>query len=545
MKKLSDCRVLLVDDAKANLDILVEGLKADHKLSLALNGETALQIAAKMPPDLVLLDIMMPGLDGYEVCRRLRAMPEMAEVPIMFLSSLEEVQNKTKGFEVGANDYLTKPFDMLEVKARVRSLLKAKAYSDAAKEQIASELRVAREIQMGMLPHDFTPFEKAYGVSFGAVLEPAREVGGDLYGVCVGGPDRLVVFLGDVSGKGIPASMFMVRAISLARLLARDIAEPERILARLNDELATDNPSGMFVTFLSAVFEPQSGRLTIANAGHCRPVLLPADGAPCWAVKNLGTALGFEPGLEFERTELNLKPGDTLILYSDGVSEAFNPQEECYGNDRLLTDAGTLAGQAAPNITASLLKKVRTYVNGAPQSDDIAILTLKIQQEKTERTENPVDSVQLSPLTPVQNVACLNLELAATPEEVMRGVEALQEFAAAQRVPEKMIFGLALALEECGSNIVNHALKRDAQRKFQVLLERSGDSFLLELRDDGPAFDPTRAAPKKPQAEDDDLPGGWGIELVRRQMDEVTYRREGERNVLRLRKQLVSAPPAA
>src|SRR5215831_16881478 len=152
MKNLSDCRVLLVDDAKANLDILVEGLKTDHKLSLALNGETALQVAARNTPDLVLLDIVMPGIDGYEVCRRLRASPETAEIPIMFLSSLEEVQNKTRGFEAGANDYLTKPFEMLEVQARVRSLLKAKAYNDAAKEQLAADLRIAREIQMGMIP---------------------------------------------------------------------------------------------------------------------------------------------------------------------------------------------------------------------------------------------------------------------------------------------------------------------------------------------------------------------------------------------------------
>src|SRR5262245_27766913 len=339
MKNLADCRVLLVDDAKANLDILVEGLKADHKLSLAMNGEMALQVAAKLPPDLVLLDIVMPGLDGYEVCRRLRQMPETAEVPIMFLSSLEEVQNKTRGFEAGANDYLTKPFEMLEVKARVRSLLKAKAYSDAAKEQIASELRVAREIQMGMLPHDFTAFEQAYHLEFGAVLEPAREVGGDLYGVCGSGPERVVVFLGDVSGKGIPASMFMVRAISLARLLAREIPEPERILARLNDELAADNPSGMFVTFLCAVFEPGTGKLTLANAGHCRPLLLPAGEPPRWAVQNLGTALGFEPGLEFQRTELILRHGDALILYSDGVTEAFNPGDECYGDKQLLADA--------------------------------------------------------------------------------------------------------------------------------------------------------------------------------------------------------------
>ena len=378
MKNLSDCRVLLVDDAKANLDILVEGLKSDHKLSLALNGEMALQIAARTPPDLVLLDIVMPGLDGYEVCRRLRQMPETAEVPIMFLSSLEEVQNKTRGFEAGANDYLTKPFEMLEVKARVRSLLKAKAYSDAVKEQIASELRVAREIQMGMLPHDFAGMEQAYGVEFGAVLEPAREVGGDLYGVCAAGPERLVVFLGDVSGKGSPASMFMVRAISLARLLSREIAEPERILARLNDELAADNPSGMFVTFLCGVFEPGSGRLVLANGGHCRPVLLPAGEAPRWAVKNLGTALGFEPGLEFERTELTLRAGDALIFYTDGVSEAFNPQDECYGNDRLLADAGILAGQSPGALTAGLLQKVRAFVGTAPQSDDIAILALRV-----------------------------------------------------------------------------------------------------------------------------------------------------------------------
>ena len=378
MKNLADCRILLVDDAKANLDILVEGLKADHKLSLALNGETALQLAARTPPDLVLLDIVMPGLDGYEVCRRLRQMPETAEVPIMFLSSLEEVQNKTRGFEVGGNDYLTKPFEMLEVKARVRSLLKAKAYSDAVKEQIASELRVAREIQMGMLPHDFAPLEQAYGVELSAVLEPAREVGGDLYGVCAAGPERLVVFLGDVSGKGIPASMFMVRAISLARLLSREIAEPERILARLNDELAADNPSGMFVTFLCAVFEPASGRLTLANAGHCRPVLLRAGAPPAWAVKNLGTALGFEPGLEFERTEMKLRSGDILVFYTDGVSEAFNPQDTCYGDERLLADAASFPGQSARAITAGLLQRVRAFAGTAPQSDDIAILALRV-----------------------------------------------------------------------------------------------------------------------------------------------------------------------
>lgn len=383
MKKLTECRVLLVDDAKANLDILVEGLKSDHKLSLALNGPMALQVARRLPPDLVLLDIVMPEMDGYEVCRQLRQMPETCEVPIMFLSSLEEVQNKTRGFEAGANDYLTKPFEMLEVKARVRSLLKAKAYNDAAKEQIASELRVAHDIQMGMLPHDFSAIERAYQVSFGAVLEPAREVGGDLYGVCAADAERLVVFLGDVSGKGIAASMFMVRAISLARLLAREIAEPERILGRLNDELAIDNPSGMFVTFLCGVFEPKFSRLMLANAGQCRPVLVPRDQDPRWAVKNLGTALGFEPGLEFERTELMLRQGDALVFYTDGVSEAFNEAEECYGNERLLAAAAAVKGLQAPAMAEGLLEQVRGFVGTAKQSDDIAILTLSVTKDGT------------------------------------------------------------------------------------------------------------------------------------------------------------------
>lgn len=132
----------------------------------------------------------------------------------------------------------------------------------------------------------------------------------------------------------------------------------------------------------------------------------------------------------------------------------------------------------------------------------------------------------------------MNLELHATPEEVMRAVEAMQAFALEQGVPEKLIFGLSLALEECGSNIVNHALQRDGGKTFQVSAERRDDQFVLELRDKGPAFDPTAAAPRKPQAEDDDLPGGWGIQLVRRYTDEIFYTRQGEENILRLTKRI-------
>src|SRR5262245_14604429 len=122
-----DGRILIVDDARTNVDILVDALRHDDKLSVALDGESALKSIERSAPDLVLLDILMPGIDGYEVCRRLRASPKTREIPVMFLSSLEEAHEKARGFEIGGNDYVTKPFELVEVKARVRSLLDRKS----------------------------------------------------------------------------------------------------------------------------------------------------------------------------------------------------------------------------------------------------------------------------------------------------------------------------------------------------------------------------------------------------------------------------------
>ena len=274
VKELSDSRVLIVDDVKTNVDILVEALRDEYKLSVAIDGAAALRSVEKSPPDLVLLDIVMPGLDGYEVCRRLRAHEPTREVPVMFLSSLEDVKNKAQGFEVGGNDYLTKPFEVLEIKARVRSLLKAKAYADAIREAMARDLRIAREIQMGILPADLAAVTKGTGLDVHAVIEPAREVGGDLYEVLRVSDGRVVVALGDVSGKGIPAALFMAVAVTVLRTLARQIAEPDEILRRLNDELAEQNPRGMFVTLQCLVFDLAQRRVSCAGAGHHQLVVV-------------------------------------------------------------------------------------------------------------------------------------------------------------------------------------------------------------------------------------------------------------------------------
>jgi sigma-B regulation protein RsbU (phosphoserine phosphatase) len=378
MKALGDSRILIVDDVKANVDVLVHALRDEYKLAVALDGESALRSAEKAAPDLVLLDIMMPGIDGYEVCRRLRASESTRGVPVMFLSALEDVANKTMGFEVGGNDYLTKPFEILEVKARVRSLLEAKLYADAVREAAARDLRIAREIQMGILPADLASCTKGLPLEVSAAIEPARQVGGDLYEVLRTSDDRVVVALGDVSGKGIPASLFMAVAITVLRTLARDLTDPAEILRRLSDELADRNPRGMFVTIQCLVFDVTAGRVSIAGAGHHELAILSPGQAPRLAYPSTGLPAGLMPGNSIQSESIALSPGDTFVLFSDGVSEAMNAADDFFGDDRLLATLAPLADAPTTAIVDAVMTAVRAFAAGAPQSDDITVVAARV-----------------------------------------------------------------------------------------------------------------------------------------------------------------------
>jgi sigma-B regulation protein RsbU (phosphoserine phosphatase) len=377
MKDLSESRILIVDDVKANVDVLVQALRDEYKLSVALNGETALRSAEKNAPDLVLLDIMMPGIDGYEVCRRLRAAAATREVPVMFLSSLEDVQNKAQGFDAGGNDYLTKPFEILEVKARVRSLLKAKAYNDAVKEQIASELRIAREIQLGILPADISASTHGTGLDIQVALEAAKEVGGDLYEVLRTEDDRVVVVVGDVSGKGIPAALFMAVTTTLVRTIARQYKKPEEVVLRVSDALEAHNPRSLFVTLACAIFDWRERRVTCANAGHPSPVLLRQGSAPSLPLEPTAMVAGVFPGMDVSVQAMELQPGDTLVFYTDGVTEAFNAGGEMFGEERLVAHLAAQQGASAADTVASVLAAVRQHAGEHPQSDDITVLAVR------------------------------------------------------------------------------------------------------------------------------------------------------------------------
>jgi len=377
VKALSDCRVLIVDDVKANVDILVHALSGEYKLSVALGGQQALDAVDRNQPDLVLLDIVMPDIDGYEICRRLRAAEATRELPIMFLSSLEDVKDKARGFEVGGNDYLTKPFEVLEVKARVRSLLKAKSYADAVREAAERDLRIAREIQTGLLPANVAKQVEGTGLDVHAVLEPARQVGGDLYEVVRLDRDRVLVAVGDVSGKGIPAALFMAVAMTLLRSMARQGKPLEVILRDLNDELLAQNPRGMFVTLQCLVFDLAKGTVTCASAGHHGAALILPGHTPRLAFDSTGCVLGLLPAGDVTTETLPLQPGETLVLFTDGVSEALDPNDDLFGEERLLAYLGDSPDRDARDTALGVLDAVRRHAAGAKQSDDITIVSVR------------------------------------------------------------------------------------------------------------------------------------------------------------------------
>jgi serine phosphatase RsbU (regulator of sigma subunit)/anti-sigma regulatory factor (Ser/Thr protein kinase)/HPt (histidine-containing phosphotransfer) domain-containing protein len=527
VKDLSERRVLIVDDVRANVDLLVAALRGEYKISVALDGETALRVAEIRLPDLILLDIMMPTMDGYEVCRRLKRSPATRDIPVVFLTSLKDTEHKAKAFELGAADYVTKPFVMLEVQARVRALLRARAYQETVRELLDSELRVAREIQMGLVPHDFSRLTAGDGPDLFACLEPARAVGGDLYDVFRLDDRRLALVLGDVSGKGIPAALFMVMTLTLVRSIARLTSRPEEVLTRVNEALSADNPSSMFVTLFFAVLDCPTGRLSYASGGHLPPLLLRRGEAPRPLFAQGGPLMGALAGRTFSSAEIQLEPGDLVLAYTDGVTEALAPTGALFGADRLqalLADAGPRTGRDAVD---AVLAGVRAFAGDTEQADDIAMLAIGYRVA----------------LRPARDPAELALDLHATARDVGQAHAAVREFCVARALPGPATDDLILALDEILANIIEHGYRGDAAGVIRLRVRGGAEVMELEIRDRAPAFDPLAAAPP-----DLSIPfsqraiGGLGIHLARSVTDTLEYAREDGENCLRLTKR-APAPP--
>jgi len=391
---------MVVDDTEANIDILLETLAAEYKVLVATDGESALEDIKKNPPDLILLDIMMPGIDGYEVCQKLKEMEITRNIPVIFLTALKEEGDEARGLGLGAVDYITKPFNPELVKARVRNHLDLKRHRNhleelvekrtqeiaerqrveyqlrAAKEKMESELNIAAQIQRSILPSTFPAFPEHQEFDLYAMMVPAREVGGDFYDFFFVDDDYLALIIADVSDKGVPAALFMMISRTIFRSMAKQHKSPSQVLAETNDLLCEGNDTGMFVTANLAFYHLPTGRLTYSNGGH-NPALLfgPNDACRELTCKH-GTALGVRPGQSYEEYVDTLEAGQILILYTDGVTEASSPDDELFGVDRFTRLVRSCHSLSLSQMFNHIDKDLKEFQQGN-QFDDITMLALK------------------------------------------------------------------------------------------------------------------------------------------------------------------------
>jgi len=368
--------ILLVDDNPTNLQVLFQTLEGvGCKLLIAKNGEIALTIAGKALPDLILLDIMMPDIDGYEVCRRLKSNPATSDIPVIFLSALGDTEDKVKGLHLGAVDYITKPFQPNEVIARVNTHLtihRLKREVESQKDQLEHELKVVSEVQRKLLPKQLPIID---GFKLAAHYETSRYAGGDYYDI-IELPDNCWGFLiADAEGHSAPAAVLMAMTCALFRSYPGSAADPAEVLHYLNEHLCkVAEPS--FMTALYAHYDAKTQTVRIARAGHPLPMVFKnsdqrAIELPCPGVY----PLGIEPyEIEIPVTEAKLEPGDRFLVYTDGLTERFDMEENTYGEARLLKPLATDSTSDPQGVVAAIMADVEQFAGKRHADDDQALL---------------------------------------------------------------------------------------------------------------------------------------------------------------------------
>jgi phosphoserine phosphatase RsbU/P len=371
--------ILVVDDTPINLGVISGALKDLYKTKVATNGEKALAIAnGEDKPDLILLDVMMPEMDGYEVCRRLKASPETKDIPVIFLTGQTGAEDETKGFEVGAVDYIHKPFSEPVVKARVRThLMLREAHEQIARQLVAIniELEMARQIQLSILPRG-TP--EISGLEIVARYMPMTSVAGDFYDFIVVDDKHVGILIADVSGHGLPSALIAsMLQVALAGQTA-NASDPVRVLSGLNQALCGKFERN-FVTAAYVYVDMEKKILTYAGAGH-PPLLLwrNAAGKVDEVVEN-GLFLGMFPEATYASLQLPVGPSDRVILYTDGIPETKNPSEQEFGTARIMKFMNNSKSLAVDQFADGLLDELSTFSGqprGQGQQDDITVLTI-------------------------------------------------------------------------------------------------------------------------------------------------------------------------
>jgi serine phosphatase RsbU (regulator of sigma subunit) len=375
--------VLLVDDAPANIQIVNSILKDLYKIRIATSGAKALELVkVTPPPDLILLDVMMPEMDGYEVCTRLKLDPETRNIPVIFLTGQTEVEDETKGFDVGAVDYIHKPFSPAVVKARVQTHLVLRGIREQLAQQllaIQKELETARQIQLSILP---SVVPKIEGLDIAARYIPMTSVAGDFYDFIVVDEKHIGILVADVSGHGMPAALI---ASMLKIALSSQVdhaADPAQVLLGLNQALC-GKFQHHFVTALYLFVDMQNRTLTYAGAGH-PPLLLWGGSEGLRTVEENGLFLGKFSFATYSSVVLPLKAGDRILLYTDGIPETTNPAGLEFGTDGFKQFLETEQSTSADHFADQLLKELSRWSardSAEDLDDDMTIVAIQVKGE--------------------------------------------------------------------------------------------------------------------------------------------------------------------
>jgi sigma-B regulation protein RsbU (phosphoserine phosphatase) len=344
----------------------------------ATSGPRALASSELTPPDLILLDIRMPEMDGYQVCQQLKANPRTADIPILFISALDEIQDKMRAFSIGAVDYITKPFQLEEVVARVETHLALRRLQrnlQSANQRMAQELALAAQVQASFMQRTLpqTP-----GWQLAVALAPARTTSGDFYDVIRLPTGNLGLLIADVVDKGVGAALYMAMSCALLRAYTGEHPDnPDLACQAVNARLLEYATSDQFVTLFLGVLDPQSGALVYSNAGHNPPILLrAAEPEQVVLLRNTGMPLGVEESALWPARQVQMASGDVLVMYTDGVTDAEDVDGAWYELDRLEAVVKRSRGGTAQAVRDAILADVQRFTRNAVQADDMALVVL-------------------------------------------------------------------------------------------------------------------------------------------------------------------------
>ena len=384
-------RMLVVDD-EPDLQTLIRQKfrrqirEKKYEFLFASDGAEALAVLEKEPDvELVLTDINMPRMDGLTLLSKLRELDHPV-LKAVIVSAYGDLQNIRTAMNEGAFDFLTKPIDLRDLDTTINKtleelgVLKESLRVQSEWSSLQHELEVARKIQQGIVPCKFPAFPDRDDIDVYGQMIPARQVGGDFFDFFLLDANHLGFVIGDVSGKGMPAAIFMAVSRGLLKAVASRGVSPGKCLNEVNRMLCSDNDEGMFVTVFYGVLDIETGALEFSSAGHQAPYLLRPP-AQCGEIKtDPGIVLGMFEQAEYETQSTRLVGENKLFLYTDGVTEAMDAHEDFYGDERLASTLAELQEGALDELVNGVVRSVRSFSGGAPQSDDITAMAVSYQQ---------------------------------------------------------------------------------------------------------------------------------------------------------------------